>query len=69
MKTARIIAIPCMGVNAPLSHLKYELDCSTDLPDEAVGEAVGRAVAAAWETGIDPAIAPFCVLITFDGVK
>ena len=43
MKTARIIAIPCMGVNAPLSHLKYELDCSTDLPDEAVGEAVGTA--------------------------
>lgn len=63
--TAKITATPHMGVNGPLFHLSHTVETTDDLPDDAVGEAVGRATAKAWESGIDPAVEPFMVIVTF----
>jgi hypothetical protein len=58
-------ATPCLGVDKPLGHFSSEMEITDDLDPAVIGECVTQAVRKAWKQGLDPAVSPFLVIVTF----
>jgi len=61
-----IVATPCpLGIHMPATEHQSVRKITDDLPADVIGECVTEAVHNAWKSGFDPAVSPFCVLVTF----